>query len=95
MNIGILLYAKFPLKVNSAFHLHLKSSPKSNNQKPKPLTDRGTMHGGRRSCGILTRIAATYAIAYDKKWVWVGSGLAICYNSGCLLMILRNAMVTK
>ena len=35
-----MLQAKFPLKGNSALHLHLKSSPK--NQNPKPLTYRGT-----------------------------------------------------
>jgi hypothetical protein len=42
-----------------------RSSPSPKNQKLKPLTNRGTMHGGRRGRGILTRITATYAIAYD------------------------------
>ena len=32
------------------------SSPSPKNRQPKPLTNRGTMHGEKRNCGILRRI---------------------------------------
>jgi prophage maintenance system killer protein len=33
-----------------------RSSPSPKNRQPKPLTNRGTMHGEKRNCGILRRI---------------------------------------
>jgi hypothetical protein len=38
--------SKAPITIAS-LHLHLRSSPKK--RQPKPLTDRGTMHGGKKS----------------------------------------------